>query len=188
MRDVTVRGAGKQLGQDRPGLADPPSRLIPAPDRANEPQAQIRLAAGDRPVDRGAEVPVVAIEAPHGRLPARPEHPLRRPSRRPRRRRPRNAPRRARARRCPSSRSTAYSRRSGWRLNRSSRLGVRRRLRRRGRPGPGSCRRATRGRRPGRCRGRRRDRRLRSPCRASSCRRTPRAWRTAAAPRRGSRS
>ena len=73
---VTARRAGKQVGQDRAGLANPPSRQIPAPDRPNEPKAKIRLAVGDRQVDRGAEVPIVAIEAPHGRLPARPEHPL----------------------------------------------------------------------------------------------------------------
>ena len=55
---------------------------------------------------------------------------------------------------------------------------------RRGRPGPGSCRRATRGRRRGRCRGRRRGRRPRLPSRRSSRRRTRRASRTAGAPRR----
>ena len=68
---------GEQEGRPgSPGLPDPSSGQVPAPDGADEPKAKVRLSAGHRPVDDGSKVPVVAIESPHGRLPSRVEHPL----------------------------------------------------------------------------------------------------------------
>ena len=118
--DVVGRRAGEQLGQQGPGLADPAALLEPAPDPADDPQAQARLVVGERPVGRGAQVAVLPIEAPHVGLAGRAEDRAARRSRR--------SPTQTWTKRVSScarsplsaSRSSAYSRRIGWRLKRVS--------------------------------------------------------------------